>query len=79
MIYLEYSRYRFDSNTGVEPTGIAMGDLNGDGVLDLLTSQSGNNTVSALIADGNTVTPSTSQTFAESTALRPTKKSDLTF
>ena len=47
-----------DFNTGVGPTGIAVGDFNGDGKLDLVTANFGidqgfSNTVSVLLGNGD--------------------------
>ena len=40
-------------NVGVNPASIAVGDFNGDGVLDLAITNSGDNTVSVLLGNGN--------------------------
>jgi Bacterial Ig-like domain (group 3)/FG-GAP-like repeat/FG-GAP repeat len=42
-----------DSATGALPQGVAVGDLNGDGKLDLVTTNDGDSTVSVLLGNGN--------------------------
>src|SRR5208283_5223666 len=42
-----------DYSTGVAPVSVATGDFNGDGKLDLVTADSGSNTVSILLGNGD--------------------------
>jgi hypothetical protein len=42
-----------DYRTGVNPCSVVIGDLNGDGALDLATADAGGNTVSVLLGTGN--------------------------
>lgn len=44
--------------TGVEPSKVAIADINGDGVLDILTADQGTSTVSILTANATNVTVS---------------------
>src|SRR5579871_6867099 len=39
--------------TGLAPTGVAVGDLNGDGNLDAVVTDSGSNTMSVLLGNAN--------------------------
>jgi hypothetical protein len=39
-------------NTGIHPSSVAVGDLNGDGLLDLAVANAGDNTVSVLLGNG---------------------------
>src|SRR5258708_1147335 len=39
-------------DVGANPTSVALGDLNGDGALDLVTANEGSNDVSLLLGDG---------------------------
>jgi hypothetical protein len=43
--------------TGTGPTSVAVGDLNGDGILDLAVANFGANTVSVLLGTGNSTSP----------------------
>jgi len=43
---------RLDFGTGTQPISVAIGDLNGDGKLDLVAANSGSNTVSVLLGNG---------------------------
>src|SRR5436853_5362975 len=40
-------------NVGVQPEAIAMGEINGDGKVDLAVANSGDNTISVLLGNGN--------------------------
>lgn len=44
---------RADLATGAAPSGVALGDLNGDGLLDLVSVDSGDNAVSVFLATGS--------------------------
>jgi FG-GAP-like repeat len=43
---------RIGLGTGINPSSVAIGDLNGDGHLDLAVTYAGSNTVSVLLGDG---------------------------
>ncbi len=51
---------------GTKPKGIAIGDINGDGILDLATANLTGNNVSVLIGTGTTFSAQTAYTFPPS-------------
>ncbi len=60
---------RSTTSTGARPTSVAIGDLNGDTRPDLVTTDSGSNTVSVLLAGGPTDAP----TYTRSTTTTGTR------
>jgi len=53
LLYVNFSPPGHTIDTGANPSGVAIGDLNGDGTPDLVVANAGNQDVSVLLATGH--------------------------